>query len=60
MCEIDSNYVDMKLWKIRKDNEMTQAYQELLARVKTGGVCNPKKHILDNKKSEEFKREIRK
>ena len=38
---------------------MIQAYQKLLARLKAGRVCNPKKHILDNEASAVFKKGIR-
>ena len=58
-CEIDGNYIDTKPLKSRKDNELIQAYAELPARVKAGGVGLPKKHILDNKKSAEFTKAIR-
>ena len=55
----ESNYIDAKLLKNRKDNEMIQAFWKLLARLNAGGKGNSKKHILDNKASAEFKKEIR-
>ena len=44
MCEINGNYIHAEPMKSRKDKEMIKAYQELLAWVKEGGVCNPKRH----------------
>ena len=59
MVEIDGNYIDAEPMKNRTENEMIRAYLELLARVKESGVCDPKKHILDNEASAEFKRVIK-
>ena len=51
MVEIDGNYIDAEPIKSRTKNKMIRAYIELLSRVKESGVCDPKKHILDNEVS---------
>jgi hypothetical protein len=44
--------------KSRKDEEMIRAYNALLLRLKQAGIV-PKKHVLDNKVSENMKNHIR-
>ena len=39
---------------------MIRAYQALLERIKNIGVGDPKKHIMDNEASAEFKKVIKK
>jgi hypothetical protein len=60
MVEIDSSYIDAEPMKNRNEKELIRAYQALLERIKITGVCNPRKHILDNEASKEFKKVIKK
>ncbi len=59
MVEIDSNAILVEPMKSRKDEEMIRVYNYLLLRLKRAGIV-PKKHILDNKVSENMKNHIRK
>jgi hypothetical protein len=59
LAHIDSNAILAEPMKNRIAGEMIRAYQALLDRLQTAGVM-PKRHILDNKYSEEFKATIRK
>jgi hypothetical protein len=59
LAHIDSNAILAEPMKYRAAGEMIRAYQALLDRLQTAGVM-PKRHILDNKCSEEFKATIRK
>jgi len=58
MVEIDSNAILVEPMKSRKDAEMIRAYDALLLRLKRAGIV-PKKHVLDNKVSENMKTHIR-
>jgi hypothetical protein len=58
MVEIDSNPILVEPMKSRKDEEMIRAYNALLLRLKQAGIVS-KKHILDNKVSENMKNHIR-
>ena len=60
LVEVDSNYIDAEPIKNRKEQEIIWVYQVLLERIKSTGVCNPKKHIMDNEASVEFKKVIKK
>ena len=60
MVEVDSNVIDAEPMKNKIGKEHIRAYQELLHRMKSTGVCNPKMHILDNEASKEFQDEIKK
>ena len=60
LVEVDSNYIDAKPMKNRTQQEMIWVYQALLERIKSTGVCDPKKHIVDNEASAEFKKVIKK
>ncbi len=51
LVEIDSNAILVKPMKSRKDAEMIRACNALLLRLKRAGII-PKKHVLDNKVSE--------
>ncbi len=57
MVEIDSNTILVEPMKSRKDEEMIRAYNALLLRLRRAGIV-PKKHILDNKVSENMKNHI--
>jgi len=58
MVEINSNAILVEPMKSRKDDEMIRAYNALLLRLKRAGIV-PKKHVLDNKVSENMKNHIR-
>ena len=58
ICEVDSNAILVAPMKKRADKEMQKAYEDLLQRLKDQGI-NPKKHVLDNEVSNEFKRLIK-
>ena len=57
MVEINSNAILVEPMKSRKDEEMIRAYNALLLRLKRAGIV-PKKHILDNKVSDNMKNHI--
>ena len=57
MVEIDSNAILLEPMKIRKEAKMIRAYNALLLRLKRAGIV-PKKHVLDNKVSENMKNHI--
>ncbi len=57
MVEIDSNAILVEPMKSRKDEEMICAYNALLLRLKQAGIV-PKKHVLNNKVSENMKNYI--
>ncbi len=58
MVEINSNAILVGPMKSRKDEEMIRAYNALLLKLKRAGIV-PKKHVLDNKVSENVKNHIR-
>jgi hypothetical protein len=58
MVEINSNAILVEPMKSCKEEEMIQAYNALLLRLKRAGIV-PKKHILDNEVSENMKNHIR-
>ena len=60
LVEVDSNYIDAEPIKNRTEQEIIWVYQALLERIKSTGVCNPKKHIMDNEALVEFKKVIKK
>jgi hypothetical protein len=57
MGKIDSNAILVEPMKIRKDEEMIRAYDALLARLRQAG-STPRKHVLDNKVSDNMKQHI--
>ena len=54
MVEIDSNAILVKPINSRNDHKLARAYRVLMKRLQHAGIV-PKKHILDNKISEETK-----
>ncbi len=58
LVEINSNAILVELMKSPKDAEMIRAYNALLLQLKRAGII-PKKHVLDNKVSENIKNHIR-
>ena len=57
MVDINSSAILVESIKSRLNNEMRRAYQVLMKRLKRAGVV-PKKHVLDNKKTESTKNMI--
>ncbi len=58
LIKINSNAILIEPMKNRKDAEMIQAYNALLLQLTRAGIF-PKKHVLDNKVSENMKNHIR-
>ena len=58
MVEIDSSAILAEPMKSQKDAKMKRAYNTLLLRLKQAGI-SPKKHVMDNKVSENMKSHIR-
>ncbi len=56
--EIDSNAILVEPMKSRKDEEMICAYNALLLQLKRAGIV-PKKHVFNNKVSDNMKNHIR-
>ena len=57
MCEIDGNAVLVEPMKNKTEDEMVETYQKVIDGLKTGGIL-PKKHILDNEISANYKKAI--
>ena len=57
MVEIGSNAILVDPMKCHKDEEMIRTYNALLLQLKRAGIL-PKKHVLDNKVSENMKNHI--
>ena len=58
LIKMDSSYISMEPMKTRHASQMVQTYQIMIDRLKACGI-NPKKHVLDNECSTEFKEAIR-
>ena len=58
LVEIDGNAIMVETMKNRTDGEMQKAYLALLDRLELSGIT-PKRHILDNEASKDFKMLIR-
>ena len=58
MCEMDSNAILSEAICSRDSGELVRAHRVLLRRLKKAGL-NPKKHVLDNEISNEFKEAIK-
>ncbi len=58
MVEIDSSAILVEPMKSQKDAEMIQAYNALLLHLQQAGIF-PKKHVMDNKVSENMKNHIK-
>ena len=59
MVEIDSSIIMAEPLEDKTTEEMQRAYLKLLGRLKKAGL-KPKKHVMDNKVSEEMKEVIEK
>ena len=58
MVEIDSNYVLLQPMKNKSNEEMVDAYEALIKRLRRAGII-PEKHVLGNECSENLKELIR-
>jgi hypothetical protein len=58
MVEINSSAILVEPMKSQKDAEMIQAYNALLLCLQQAGIV-PKKHVMDNKVSENMKNHIK-
>ena len=57
LCEMDGNAIMSEGMRDRTAGEIIKAYQKLIKRLQKAGI-RPKKHILDNECSEEYKQAI--
>ena len=55
---MDSNAILSEAMKDRTAGKMVWAYQKLLKKLRLAGMA-PKKHVLDNEMSNEFKDDVR-
>jgi hypothetical protein len=60
LVEIDRNYINAKSTKSKKEGAMIKAYLILWGRLTANGTVKPTTHIMDNKASAEYKKEIQK
>ncbi len=58
LCEMDNNIIMSEAMKNRSSAEMISAYRKLMRRLKAAGL-KPKKHVLDNEASEDYKQTIK-
>ena len=58
LINMDSSYINMEPMKTRHASQLVMTYQIMIDRLKACGI-NPKKHVLDNECSEEFKEATR-
>ena len=54
LCEIENNIIISEVMKNTNEGKIIRAYQALMRRLKASGI-KPKKHVLDNKASVDFK-----
>jgi hypothetical protein len=60
LVEVDGNFIDAEPMKNRSEGSMIKAYQAFWSRLTASGTVKPKTHIIDNKASAEFKKDIQK
>jgi hypothetical protein len=60
LVEVDGNYIDAEPMKNKSAGEMIKAYLALWTRLTALGTVKPTTHIMDNKASEEYEKEIQK
>ena len=58
LCEIENDVIMSEAIQNRSSGEIVRAYQVLMQRLKSEGI-RPKKHLLDNECSTEFKQAIK-
>jgi hypothetical protein len=59
LVEVDRNYINAEPMKNKSEGSMIKAYLALWNYLTASGTVKPKTHIMDNKASEEYKKEIR-
>jgi hypothetical protein len=60
LVEIDGNYINAEPMKSKTEGAMIKAYLILWERLTANGTVKPTTHIMDNKASAEYKKEIQK
>jgi hypothetical protein len=60
LVEANGNYIDAELMKYKSAGEMIKAYLALWTRLTALGTVKLRTHIMGNKTSEEYKKEIQK
>jgi hypothetical protein len=60
LAKVDGNNIDAEPMKNISEGSMIKAYLALWNRLTASGTVKPTTHIMDNKASEEYKKEIRK
>ncbi len=60
LVEVDGNFIDAEPMKNKLEGAMIKAYIALWMRLTASRTVKPTTHILDNKTSAEFKKEIQK
>jgi hypothetical protein len=60
IVEVDGNYIDAEPMKNKSAREMIKTYLALWTCLTALGTVKPMTHIMDNKASEEYKKEIQK
>jgi hypothetical protein len=60
LVEVDGDYIDTEPMKNKSAGEMIKAYLALWTRPTALGTVKPTTHTMDNKASEEYKKEIQK
>ena len=58
LCEIDNNVIMSEAMRNRSSGEIVRTYLVLIQRLKAVGI-RPKKHVLYNERSTEFKQAIK-
>ncbi len=60
LVEVNGNFINEEPMKKKLEGTMIKAYTALWTRLIASGTVKPTTHILDNKASAEFKKEIQK
>ena len=60
LVQVDGNYIDAELMKNKSEGSILKAYLTLWNRLTATRTVKPTMHIMDNKASEEYKKEIQK
>jgi hypothetical protein len=60
LVEIDDNFIDAEPMKSKTEGAMIKAYHALWEQLTAKGTVKPTTHIMDNKASAEYKKQIQK
>jgi hypothetical protein len=60
LFKVDGNYINTELMKNKSDGSMIKTYLALWNQTTASGTVKQKTHIMDNKASEQYKKEIQK